>query len=461
MWYFHICMLAKIIMVIFPLAVITTLGILTTRGFLHTNPLEADAHAVILKAPPETIHQDKKEIVGQTSQASASSSAASTANTSSSSSISSTASFTQTSTAMGGTHTTNTPARELVKRTPLVTSTTLLSQSKLGTGWANNSWGINTTLDNKSDFLMVTYEKPWGALSLYTAGFSLREKNSVEIQIASPSTDPATLFVTLFNKKEKLGSVALAPYQVANLEHGYFRIPISDVGVPTGTITDVVIESAIAQKISVKNIRFSRVHANSQLIVTLVPETVVPVPEVAPIITPPSAPVVLPDYATSPNIYHSGLQNSWQTVLQRGAVIDDLINDEHSITGKAIKVHFDQQDGSLSFVHPRGIKTAAYQTLHMYIYGGVTNREWQQIIVSVYDENGNKLGSVDAMKFSGNGSIHMQTWNKADIPLRELNASNAVIKSIDIENIAVTKTLSENDHMWFDDIRMLDDTASY
>ena len=97
----------------------------------------------------------------------------------------------------------------------------------------------------------------------------------------------------------------------------------------------------------------------------------------------------------------------------------------------------------------------------MYIYGGVTNREWQQIIVSVYDENGNKLGSVDAMKFSGNGSIHMQTWNKADIPLRELNASNAVIKSIDIENIAVTKTLSENDHMWFDDIRMLDDTASY
>lgn len=96
----------------------------------------------------------------------------------------------------------------------------------------------------------------------------------------------------------------------------------------------------------------------------------------------------------------------------------------------------------------------------MYIYGGVTDHEWQQLIISAYDESGNKLGSVDAMKFSGNGSLRMQTWNKADIPLREINATNAVIKTIDIENVAVTKTIEANDHMWIDDIRLMND-ASY
>ena len=457
-------MLAKTIMVIFPLAVVATLGVVSTKAFFHTAPLKVDAHTALLEAPSEVIPEATEEKVAEVSQASAPSSASSSATSTEKAPI---ASSTEASSAASGIHATDARTPAPVKIAPRETSATLLSQSNLGAGWASNSWGIDSTLGSKSGLLMVTYEQPWAALSLYTTGFSLKEKNSIEIQIATPSTDPATLFVTLFNHKEKIGSVALTPYQVANLKQGYFRIPISDIG-KTGIITDVVLESAIAQKISLTSIRFSRVHANSQLVATPAPVIVVPAPEiaptpvvVAPVVTPPQAPVVLPDYATGPNIYRTGLQDNWKTVVRRGAVIDDLMNDEQSITGKAIKAHFDQQDGSLAFVHPRGIKTAGYQTLHMYIYGGVTDREWQQIIVSAYDENGNKLGSVDAMKFSGNGSIRMQTWNKSDIPLRELNASNAVIKSIDIENVAVTKTVEANDHMWFDDIRLLDDAGSY
>ncbi len=359
------------------------------------------------------------------------------------------------------------PTEIIVPKPLVVAGAEVTSQDAIGGGWASNSWGIDTTFGNKSKALAVAYTKPWSALSLYSSGYALTKMNSIEVQLVSPATDPSTLFVSLYSAKEKIGSVALAPYQVSNQPVGYFRIPLSDIGTTTNRlITEVVVESARAQKVSIAKIRFSRVHAHSQLVVTPAPSpiTEVVVPPPAPVITPDPvaapAPLPLAPYATGPYVYRNGLQDDWTVVAKRGAVVDILADTEQSVTGAAMKVHFDLQDGSLSFVHPRGIKTGEYHTLHMYIYGGVTDREWQQLILTAYDENGNKLGSTDVMKYSGNSTLRMQTWNKADIPLNFINATNAVIKTIDIENVAVTKTVEANDHMWIDDVRFMND-ASY
>jgi len=48
----------------------------------------------------------------------------------------------------------------------------------------------------------------------------------------------------------------------------------------------------------------------------------------------------------------------------------------------------------------------------------------------------------------------MQTWNNANIPLYELGASDTVVKAIDIENVNVTQ---DGDHVWIDDVRLVDD----
>ena len=439
----------------FPIAILTGLGFVTAR-VLYSEPARAVSEASVSVPISTALKEPAEKLLAMASTSS------------------STEPTTPDATALGDAMTSKPNLVATItklRKTPVVVGATLLSQDTLADGWASNSWGIDTTFAKKNTALLINFKKPWDALSLYSSGYSLKKANSVEIQLASPATPPATLFVSLFHVKEKIGSVPLAPYQVDNLPKGYFRIPVSDIGFTESVVTDLVIESAVPQKVSISNIRFSRVHASSQLVVTppALQQVVITPPAVevqpAPVVVtplpqppPPQAPLAA--YAVNPIIYRSVFSDGWKTVLRRGAVIDDLADTERSITGAAIKFHFDQQDGSMSFVHPRGIQTREYHTLHMYIYGGVTDHEWQQLIISAYDESGNKLGSVDAMKFSGNGSLRMQTWNKADIPLREINATNAVIKTIDIENVAVTKTIEANDHMWIDDIRLMND-ASY
>ena len=119
-------------------------------------------------------------------------------------------------------------------------------------------------------------------------------------------------------------------------------------------------------------------------------------------------------------------------------------------------MHFTKQDGSISFEREGGIATKNFVNLHLKVFAGTTDYQWQQLVVTLYDIDGNKLGTRDIMTYSGNGKLLMQNWNKAIIPLRELGASDTIVGTIDIENVSVTQ---EGDYIWIDDVRFLDENS--
>lgn len=365
-----------------------------------------------------------------------------------------------TSTDAVATTTTSTSTPKVATSTPAVklqVSSTPLHLGIYGDGWANNSWGTKVVHDKKSATLVATYHKPWEAFSVYSEGMTTAKYRSIELVFTSKNTDSRTLFLSLYNGTTKVGAVPLFPYQVPT-KFGMFRIPLADIATTSSKFTDIVIESDHAQSVQFSELRLSDTNASSHL------SEIYPVASVdtAPTVTPEPAPVPAEPVVMTPpaakakggNIFFQGLAEGWKVVTRRGTVIETMEDENQSVTGKAIKLHFTLQDGSLSFEHPGGIDTTGYRYLHMKIYGGLTDYQWQQLIVTLYGENDKKLGTRDVMMYSGNGRIQMQNWNNANIPLYELGATDTVVKSIDIENVNVTQ---DGDHVWIDDVRLVDD----
>lgn len=350
---------------------------------------------------------------------------------------------------------TSTPAAKVAAKLPV--SSTLLHLGIYGDGWANNSWGTKVVHDKKSATLVATYHKPWEAFSVYSEGMTTAKHRSIELVFTSKDTDSRTLFLSLYNGTMKVGAVPLFPYQVPT-KFGMFRIPLGDIATTSEKFTDIVIESDRAQSVQFSELRLSDTSATSRLSEIYPAPVIAETPAVAPTPAPtPAEPVVVTPPAAKAkggNIFFQGLAEGWKVVTRRGTVIETMEDENQSVTGKAIKLHFTLQDGSLSFEHPGGINTTGYRYLHMKIYGGLTDHEWQQLIVTLYGENDKKLGTRDVMMYSGNGRLLMQTWNNANIPLYELGASDTVVKAIDIENVNVTQ---DGDHVWIDDVRLVDD----
>ncbi len=340
--------------------------------------------------------------------------------------------------------------------TKKITSASLLHLGQYGDGWASNSWGASIAREKKTASLGVFFHNPWDALSIYTTHeFLLNTHHSLEINLISTSLDPHTLFVSAYNNGTKLGSAPLYPYAVTETSELY-RIPFEDILGTSTALTQITLESDRSQVIFVSEVRFSSAREKSRLQELPIPIIPTPTPEV---ITPaeqpteiaPPTPVITPA-TINPYIYFNGVQAGWNVIARRGVVIETMGDENQSVTGNAIKMHFDKQDGSLSFEHAGGFQTKGYKNLHLKIYGGTTDRGWQQLIVTLYDKNGKKLGSSDVMMYSGNGRILMQTWNSADIPLRELGATDTTVMTIDIENVSVTEV---GDHVWIDDVRFI------
>jgi hypothetical protein len=334
---------------------------------------------------------------------------------------------------------------------------TFLTDGVIGGGWSSNSWGIVVPKKQEKGAFEVLFRDSWAALSLYSKGISVDRFRSIEIVLGPATPLPDSLFLSLTNMNERVGALPMEPYRYQT-NNGYtYRIPISDFRVYVPTITEVAIESANPQPLRVVSIKLSKEEATSRI---SLPSPAQPAP-IEPVSPQPSqsveqAPSQPAPLAESGKIYFNGVIGDWEVNARRGAVIDDIRDTSRSVTGSAIRVHFDKQDGSLSFTHPGGFKVSESDVLRMRILPGITDREWQQLIVTLYDQNGNRLGSTDVMTFSGNGTLRMQIWNDALIPLRHLNATGAIVKTIDIENVAVTKFIETGDNVWIDDVSILD-----
>lgn len=324
-----------------------------------------------------------------------------------------------------------------------------------GDGWTNNSWGTQVSHEAKSATLLVVYHQPWEAFSVYSQGVTTTKHRSVELVYTSKNTDPRALFLSLYNGATRLGSVPLFPYQVP-AKFGMFRIPLGDIATTSPKFTDIVVESSQVQVVQFSELRLTDVGASSHLSEVYPAESSVVTPQ--PVVQPePSAPEEVRPVAPralGEKVYFGGLKDGWQVVTRRGTMIESTEDENQSVTGKSIRLFFTKQDGSLSFEHTGGVDTTGYRYLHMKIYAGVTDHEWQQLIITLYGANGEKLGTRDVMMYSGNGRLLMQTWNNANIPLRELGATDTLVKAIDIENVNVTQ---EGDHVWIDDVRFIDD----
>ncbi len=435
-------MVAKAIMILFPIGVILSLGYISVHFFAPVPKEVTAVEAAVtpnftpLMVPDYATNSPESEFISLV-----------------------TSSSTEIATSTPGVSVETKPiTTQVVKK---AVSSSLLRSGLLGDSWASNSWGASIAYQRKTESLGVFFHSAWEALSLYSSGYSPTTYRSLEIVLTSTSLDPHTLFVTAYNDNRKLGGVPLYPYAV-NETGKIYRIPLEDVLGTSTRLTQITLESDRPQVVFVSEINFSKIVERSRLEEIrdkekVVPPAIVPTPEITPI---PTETTVIPKIRSAatvnPNVYFGGLQSGWKTVVRRGAIIDLPEDENQSVTGKAIKMHFTKQDGSISFEREGGIATKNFVNLHLKVFAGTTDYQWQQLVVTLYDIDGNKLGTRDIMTYSGNGKLLMQNWNKAIIPLRELGASDTIVGTIDIENVSVTQ---EGDYIWIDDVRFLDENS--
>ena len=303
--------------------------------------------------------------------------------------------------------------------------------------WHNNSWGVDIRKDEVAGESKIKFTSPWAAYSLYSSGFDLRGQQSIKLDITTPADATTSLYLSLYQGKNRLGSVPLLRYSVGTST--LFHVPLSDMELVANYATDVVLESEFPGTIAIRSIAFSPEIVESRIPQSATVSATETIPDPAPQAL---SPII------EPEVYFAGLQNEWVMTPRRASV--DLLNEERSVTGNAIKVRFDTTTSAISFFNLRGYRPEANAYLHIKVYGGVTDHLWQQLFVTVFDVHGVKLGTTDIAGFSGRGRIVNQTWNEFEIPLRALNAENAIIGTIDIENGSVTQ---EGDSVWIDDVR--------
>lgn len=337
--------------------------------------------------------------------------------------------------------------KTIATTTPIVIippSTQVLKNGILGSGWKNNSWGIRGDSERLLgvNSLTIDFLNQWSAYSLYSSGMSLKDLYTVSLTISSEDANTNHLFLSFYSGKERIGGVPLASYLDNSPLTHTLMIPIADAKMSSTTITDILLESDAPTTIELRNILLLKESGSTKIAVAVAPTVA---PEVAP---PAPAPTPAPQpLASSANIYFKGIQDHW--VFRTWKIDLDPMNEEKSITGLSMKVHFNSTTSALYLEHPQGIATKGYDTLSISVYGGVTDHEWQQLYVTLYDANGKKLGTHEITDFTSPPSLQMQTWKTYVLPLWAFNASDTVIKAIGIENASITQ---DGDYVWIDGV---------
>ncbi len=336
------------------------------------------------------------------------------------------------------------PTRDLVviaADAPVVApGSQLVSNGRIAQGWLQNSWGVLVAPSEKG--MRVQYRKSWDAFSLFGSGFTVGEYRAVTIAFARAPQAIDALHLSLFDGAKRLGTIALAPYRVTDTT---YTLPLAAF-TTAATITDVALESGAVGAVELVALQFTteKVAVVKQVVIEPTP---VPAQEEVVVPSPAPAPVVVPAI-TAPEILVSGLRNGW-TIDGRG-VEYDAKNDERSITGFALKFMYPEAGGRLTITHQGGMNTKGFDVLRLRLYGGITDHQWQQLYVTMYDREGNKLGTSDIMGFNATAVLQMRTWNEVRLPLHAFGGSGVVIKTIDIENVNRTQV---GDAMWLDDLR--------
>lgn len=318
-------------------------------------------------------------------------------------------------------------------------SFSLIANGVIDPTWKNNSWG--TTLSSHSDekVLLADLGATWSAISLYSAGFNLKDVRSIELSYYFvPESGTSSLYLAFYQGRDRLGAVPLTPYSDVEGTHR-IQVPLADMELKANYITDVVIESENPARVAFSDITFSSAVVPSRKAVP------------APLVSSEETPILVPAQSTPPEtrprIYFEGMQSGWLVDTRRARL--NLMDTTNSITGTALRISFDTTTSAISFTHPNGFATKGYSYVYFSVYGGVTDHTWQQLYVSFYDVAGNRLGTVDMAAFSARGHILNQQWAEFQVPLRELHASNVVIGTIDIENASVTEP---GDSVWLDNV---------
>jgi hypothetical protein len=330
----------------------------------------------------------------------------------------------------------------IIEKKPVVliqeVSLTPLSKGKLGEGWNSNSWGLLKEKNN------ISFTHPWAAYSLYATSTDISNTYSVALVVEADKEAVSHLYLTFYNGKTRVGGVPLALYDNATSSAHSLIVPTADMKLWGKIITDILIESDATGTVKISSIALSPNNDSSKIALPeVIPEAGIPVPQA------PLVPTVLAPFAETPKIYSAGLRGAWSVHARRVDI--DLQNEERSITGKSIKVRFNSTSSALTIEHPRGIATKGYTTLNIFVYGGVTDHEWQELYVTLYDAAGGKLGTKQISDFAPSQRLQMQTWLNYKLQLSDFGAKDVVIKTIDIENASITQ---EGDSLWIDAVEL-------
>jgi hypothetical protein len=314
---------------------------------------------------------------------------------------------------------------------------------KISAAWNNNSWGIE--LEKGKQLATVHFLNPWAAFSVFTKELSLSGTRSIALVFHNESPDMINhLYLSFYRDTTKVGGTDISRYAKKTGDELVVQIPYEDIELTSATITDIVIESDQMGDMGLVSIGMS-----SEQVASIPKPIVVETP--IPVSPPPAAPEtpkaeVIPIATTEPVIYFAGLKNGWQYKTRKAKV--EINNDERSTTGAAAKVFYETAGtGSFSLFRAGGVDTTGLKSLRIRVYGGITDHEWQQLYVTLYDRGGNKLGTKDISAYSANGGIKMQVWNDYTLPLSAFGAEGKIIGTIDIENVNATQV---GDSLWID-----------
>jgi hypothetical protein len=295
--------------------------------------------------------------------------------------------------------------------------------ARIGSGWQNNSWGIRydeqTSSAVSGNYILATYGKPWEGLSFYSKGFLVSQYNELAFTVNFRDATSSDVYVSLYNGKQKLKSVALKNYvdafPLSPNTWQEVRIPLTDFSLVEPLVTQVSFESEKADTIAFAHIRFAlnneiRTSKSSGVVAAPKESTLISVQAVAPAKT-----------TVQDNPFLSG----W--------TMDTWGSDIRAVPGETgvLRVQFFKPWGTLIFQNGKHIDISTADTIIFSISDDTDSNA--KLYVIAYNVQGEKMGTVLLNDFIPSKKISVHAYQEVLLPLFKLNPAGQPVGRIDIQ----------------------------
>jgi glucose/arabinose dehydrogenase len=314
--------------------------------------------------------------------------------------------------------------------TPIPSSNTFIYDDGLSTGWQNWSWDSSVNFSDTTKPYKGTNNILWKPTGAW-AGLLLHTDNGINttgytaFSFAIQATKAGQqIGVQLYDANDApLGSgVNIAAYGGDPVVGSYkdYTIPLSALASANKTIKDFHIQDISGQTTNT-------IYVDAIAFVGSTNPT--------PTVTPTAMPTATPAATPTPSVnrlvvYGDALASGWQS-WSWDAIIDFALSTPFYTGTKAISYQATAAWSGMDLHNPAGVNTTGYTTLHLALRASQAGQKY-----AVFIEGANEQPLSNALPLASVGGDPVTSvWKVYEIPLANLNASNAIIKGIVIHEI--------------------------